>query len=70
MFEFAPFARSTYCLGGGATGTGIALDAASRGLTVALVEREDFGGATSGRSTKLVHGGVRYKNQKNLLIIY
>lgn len=47
-------------IGGGATGAGIAVDAASRGLKVALVEKEDFGGATSGRSTKLVHGGVRY----------
>jgi glycerol-3-phosphate dehydrogenase len=47
-------------IGGGATGCGIALDAASRGLKVALAERGDFGGGTSGRSTKLVHGGVRY----------
>lgn len=47
-------------IGGGATGCGIAVDAASRGLSVALVEREDFCGGTSSRSTKLVHGGVRY----------
>ncbi len=47
-------------IGGGATGCGIALDAAARGLQVALVEREDFGSGTSSRSTKLVHGGVRY----------
>jgi glycerol-3-phosphate dehydrogenase len=47
-------------VGGGATGCGIALDAASRGLSVALAERGDFGSGTSGRSTKLVHGGVRY----------
>ena len=47
-------------IGGGATGTGIALDAASRGLKVALVERDDFGAGTSSKSTKLVHGGVRY----------
>ncbi len=47
-------------IGGGATGTGVAVDAASRGLRVALVEREDFGAGTSSRSTKLVHGGVRY----------
>ena len=47
-------------LGGGATGTGIALDAASRGLDVALVEKEDFSAGTSSRSTKLIHGGVRY----------
>lgn len=47
-------------IGGGATGGGVALDAASRGLSVALVERGDFAGGTSSRSTKLVHGGVRY----------
>jgi glycerol-3-phosphate dehydrogenase len=47
-------------IGGGATGCGVALDAASRGLRVALAERGDFGSGTSGRSTKLVHGGVRY----------
>ena len=47
-------------VGGGATGTGIALDAASRGLRVALVERDDFASGTSSKSTKLVHGGVRY----------
>lgn len=47
-------------IGGGATGSGIALDAATRGLKVALVEREDFASGTSSKSTKLVHGGVRY----------
>lgn len=47
-------------IGGGATGTGVALDAASRGLKVALVERDDFAAGTSSKSTKLVHGGVRY----------
>jgi glycerol-3-phosphate dehydrogenase len=47
-------------LGGGATGAGIALDATSRGMTVALVERGDFASGTSSRSTKLIHGGVRY----------
>jgi glycerol-3-phosphate dehydrogenase len=47
-------------IGGGATGTGIALDAATRGLKVALVERDDFSSGTSSKSTKLVHGGVRY----------
>ncbi len=50
-------------IGGGATGCGCALDAATRGLRVALVERGDFGGGTSSRSTKLVHGGVRYLEQ-------
>ncbi|KIX96459.1 uncharacterized protein Z520_07725 [Fonsecaea multimorphosa CBS 102226] len=47
-------------IGGGATGTGIALDAATRGLKVAIVERDDFSSGTSSKSTKLVHGGVRY----------
>ena len=47
-------------IGGGATGCGVALDAASRGLSVALVEKNDFAEGTSGRSTKLLHGGVRY----------
>ncbi|GAM82892.1 hypothetical protein ANO11243_008780 [Dothideomycetidae sp. 11243] len=47
-------------IGGGATGTGVALDAATRGLKVALVERDDFAAGTSSKSTKLVHGGVRY----------
>src|SRR5690606_5990993 len=50
-------------IGGGATGTGVALDAASRGLSVALVERFDLSQGTSSRSTKLVHGGVRYLEQ-------
>lgn len=47
-------------IGGGATGVGVALDAATRGLDVALVERDDFASGTSSRSTKLIHGGVRY----------
>ncbi|KAH8925599.1 DAO-domain-containing protein [Atractiella rhizophila] len=47
-------------IGGGATGAGTALDAASRGLKVAMVERDDFSSGTSSKSTKLVHGGVRY----------
>ncbi|WWD17998.1 hypothetical protein CI109_102445 [Kwoniella shandongensis] len=47
-------------VGGGATGAGTALDAASRGLKVACVERDDFASGTSSKSTKLVHGGVRY----------
>lgn len=47
-------------IGGGATGSGIALDAATRGLKVAMVERDDFSAGTSSKSTKLVHGGVRY----------
>jgi len=47
-------------IGGGITGAGIALDAATRGMSVALIEKIDFGSGTSGRSTKLIHGGLRY----------
>ncbi|HEX2069147.1 MAG TPA: FAD-dependent oxidoreductase, partial [Actinomycetota bacterium] len=47
-------------IGGGITGCGVALDAASRGLSVGLVEKEDFASGTSGRSSRLIHGGVRY----------
>ncbi len=50
-------------IGGGAVGAGIAVDAANRGLRVALIERDDFGSGTSSRSTKLIHGGVRYLEQ-------
>lgn len=56
-------------IGGGATGAGIALDAASRGYDVALVERSDFGAGTSSRSTKLAHGGVRYLEQGNVALV-
>src|SRR5690606_40186980 len=50
-------------IGGGITGAGIALDAASRGMNIALVEMQDFAAGTSSRSTKLVHGGLRYLKQ-------
>ena len=56
-------------VGGGATGVGIAVDAATRGYDVLLLEREDFGKATSSRSTKLVHGGVRYLEQGNVTLV-
>ncbi|UWZ85074.1 glycerol-3-phosphate dehydrogenase/oxidase [Occallatibacter riparius] len=56
-------------IGGGATGAGIAVDAASRGYSVLLLEREDFGKGTSSRSTKLVHGGVRYLEQGNISLV-
>ena len=56
-------------VGGGATGLGVALDAATRGLSVALVERDDFAKGTSSRATKLVHGGVRYLAQGNLGLV-
>ncbi len=50
-------------IGGGITGAGIALDAASRGLKTALIEKNDFAFGTSSRSTKLIHGGLRYLKQ-------
>jgi glycerol-3-phosphate dehydrogenase len=56
-------------IGGGATGAGVAVDAATRGLDVLLIEREDFGKGTSSRSTKLVHGGVRYLEQGNISLV-
>ncbi len=56
-------------VGGGATGLGAALDALSRGLSVALVEQSDFAKGTSSKSTKLVHGGVRYLEQLNFKLV-
>src|SRR5208283_6146414 len=56
-------------VGGGATGVGVAIDAASRGYDVLLLERSDFGKGTSSRSTKLVHGGVRYLEQGNVSLV-
>jgi glycerol-3-phosphate dehydrogenase len=56
-------------IGGGATGMGIAIDAASRGFGVLLLEAEDFGKGTSSRSTKLIHGGVRYLEQGNISLV-
>jgi glycerol-3-phosphate dehydrogenase len=56
-------------VGGGATGVGVAVDAAARGFDVLLLEQSDFGKGTSSRSTKLVHGGVRYLEQGNLALV-
>ena len=56
-------------IGGGATGTGIALDAASRGLKTALVEKRDFASGTSSKSTKLIHGGLRYLKQLDIGLV-
>jgi len=57
-------------IGGGATGIGAALDAASRGYKTLLVEQSDFGKSTSSKSTKLVHGGVRYLQQGNFSLVF
>ncbi len=56
-------------IGGGITGAGIALDAATRGLRVALVEKADFASGTSSKSTKLIHGGLRYLKQLELKVV-
>ncbi len=57
-------------VGGGITGAGCALDAASRGLKVGLVERDDFASGTSSKSSKLVHGGLRYLQQGEVRLVY
>jgi glycerol-3-phosphate dehydrogenase len=57
-------------IGGGITGAGVALDAAARGYTVALVEKADFAGGTSSKSTKLVHGGIRYLPNFDLALVH
>jgi glycerol-3-phosphate dehydrogenase len=57
-------------VGGGVTGAGVALDAAARGLKTALVERDDFAAGTSSKSSKLVHGGLRYLQQKEYRLVY
>src|SRR5437870_11965703 len=57
-------------VGGGVTGAGAALDAASRGLTVALVEARDLASGTSSRSSKLIHGGLRYLEQLEFGLVH
>ncbi|MEJ7561504.1 MAG: glycerol-3-phosphate dehydrogenase/oxidase [Ilumatobacteraceae bacterium] len=57
-------------VGGGITGCGVALDAATRGLRTALVERDDFAAGTSSKSSKLIHGGLRYLQQGDIRLVY
>lgn len=57
-------------IGGGITGCGVALDAASRGLRTALVERDDFASGTSSKSSKMVHGGLRYLQNGDVRLVY
>jgi len=57
-------------IGGGVTGAGVALDAASRGLKTALVEKKDFASGTSSKSSKMVHGGIRYLQQREFRLVY
>src|SRR3982750_2966945 len=56
-------------IGGGINGCGVARDAVMRGLSVALLERDDFGSGTSGRSSRLIHGGIRYLEQGQLHLV-
>jgi glycerol-3-phosphate dehydrogenase len=67
--ESHPEAWDMIVVGGGATGVGVAIDAASRGYDVLLLEQSDFGKGTSSRSTKLAHGGVRYLEQGNIGLV-
>lgn len=64
-----PEAWDMIVVGGGATGVGVAIDAASRGYDVLLLEQSDFGKGTSSRSTKLAHGGIRYLGQGNIGLV-
>src|SRR5437763_8784323 len=57
-------------VGGGIKGAGVALDTSSRGLHTALVEREDFASGTSSKSSKMIHGGLRYLNQRDYRLVY
>ena len=71
MVERLRDASSTcWSIGGGITGAGVALDAATRGLRTALVERDDFASGTSSKSSKLVHGGLRYLQQGDVRLVY
>ena len=82
MSSLAPFSRTKslarlrtdefdiVVVGGGITGAGVALDAASRGFSVALLERDDFASGTSSKSSKLIHGGLRYLQQGDVRLVY
>ena len=65
----AEYVFDVVIVGGGVTGVGTALDAATRGLSVALVEATDFAAGTSSRSSKLIHGGLRYLEQRNFALV-
>jgi len=67
--EFSKKKYDIVVIGGGITGAGIALDAVSRGFSVALVEKQDFAAGTSSRSTKLIHGGLRYLKNFEIKIV-
>lgn len=69
LARFADEEFDIVVIGGGATGSGTALDAASRGLSVALLEARDYAAGTSSRSSKLIHGGLRYLEQKDFGLV-
>ena len=68
--DWPPSEFDVLVIGGGITGPGVALDAASRGLRTALVEKDDFASGTSSKSSKLVHGGLRYLQQHEFRLVY
>ena len=81
MISFAAADRSDYLelltkkkvhilvIGGGITGAGILMDAVNRGFEAALIEKKDFASGTSSRSTKLIHGGLRYLKQAQIALV-
>src|SRR5262245_33478948 len=70
LSKFAEEVFDILIIGGGITGAGLALDAALRGLRVALVEKRDFAAGTSSRSTKLIHGGLRYLEHFDFALVH
>jgi glycerol-3-phosphate dehydrogenase len=69
LAELAATEHEVLVVGGGIVGAGVTLDAATRGLSVGLVEARDFGSGTSSRSSKLIHGGLRYLEQLNIGLV-
>src|SRR5512147_2853108 len=69
QIQEAPGKWDVIIIGGGATGLGAAVDAASRGYKTLLLEQSDFAKGTSSRSTKLIHGGLRYLQQGNIALV-
>jgi glycerol-3-phosphate dehydrogenase len=70
LHRLADDAFDLLVIGGGITGAGVALDAAARGLRTALIERDDFASGTSSKSSKLIHGGLRYLQQGDVRLVY
>jgi glycerol-3-phosphate dehydrogenase len=69
LTRMAEYEFDVLVIGGGITGAGIALDAAARGFSVALVEKDDFASGTSGRSSRLIHGGLRYLEHREFGLV-